>query len=60
VLIMTTNHVERLNSALIQPGWVDKQVAFGLADKDIIAQLFAAGIQPGRNTVLFVRKQAIA
>jgi chaperone BCS1 len=40
VLIITTNHVERLNGALIQPGWVDKQVAFRLADKDIIAQLF--------------------
>src|SRR5438046_10007997 len=25
---------------LIRPGRVDKQVAFGLADKDIIAQLF--------------------
>jgi chaperone BCS1 len=40
VLIMTTNYVERLDGALIRPGQVDKQVAFGLADKDIIAQLF--------------------
>jgi mitochondrial chaperone BCS1 len=40
VLIMTTNHVKRLDSALIQPGRVDKQVVFRLADKDIIAQLF--------------------
>jgi mitochondrial chaperone BCS1 len=40
VLIMTTNHVERLDGALIRPGRVDKQVEFGLADKDIIAQLF--------------------
>lgn len=37
VLIMTTNHAERLDSALIRPGWVDRKVAFGLADKDIIA-----------------------
>jgi mitochondrial chaperone BCS1 len=37
---MTTNHVERLDGALIRPGRVDKQVEFGLADKDIIAQLF--------------------
>jgi chaperone BCS1 len=40
VLIMTTNHVERLDGALIRPGRVDKKVAFGLADKDTIAQLF--------------------
>jgi chaperone BCS1 len=40
VLIITTNHVERLDGALIRPSWVDKQVAFRLADKDIIAQLF--------------------
>lgn len=41
VLIMTTNYVERLDSALIRRGRVDKQVAFGLADKDIIAQLYS-------------------
>jgi chaperone BCS1 len=37
VLIITTNHVDRLDGALIRPGLVDKQVEFGLANKDIIA-----------------------
>lgn len=51
MLIMTTNHVERLDSALIQPGRVDKQVAFRLADKDIIAQLFCNVYSHSNNDV---------
>ncbi|KAH7119564.1 mitochondrial chaperone BCS1 [Dendryphion nanum] len=38
--IMTTNHIERLDPALIRPGRVDKKVAFQLADKDMLSQLF--------------------
>jgi len=40
VLIMTTNHIERLDPALIRPGHTDKKVHFSLADKKISAQLF--------------------
>ncbi|KAF4626888.1 hypothetical protein G7Y89_g11268 [Cudoniella acicularis] len=40
ILIMTTNHVEHLDGALIRPGRVDRKVEFELADKDIISQLF--------------------
>jgi mitochondrial chaperone BCS1 len=32
VLIMTTNHITRLDKALIRPGRVDKKVELGLAD----------------------------
>jgi chaperone BCS1 len=48
---MTTNHVERLDGALIRPGRVDKQVAFRLADKDIIAQLFCNVYSHSNNDV---------
>jgi hypothetical protein len=39
VLIMTTNHIKRLDAALIRPGRVDMKLELGLADRDIIAQL---------------------
>ena len=40
VLIMTTNHIEHLDEALIRPGRADKKVYFKLADRKISAQLF--------------------
>ncbi|PVH91198.1 P-loop containing nucleoside triphosphate hydrolase protein [Periconia macrospinosa] len=40
VLIMTTNHIERLDPALIRPGRADMKVEFQLADRDMISQLF--------------------
>lgn len=45
VLIMTTNHIERLDPALIRPGRVDMRVGFHLADKDMISQLFFHRLQ---------------
>ncbi|KAK8045228.1 mitochondrial chaperone BCS1 [Apiospora rasikravindrae] len=42
VLIMTTNHLEKLDRALIRPGRVDMIVEFGLADADMIASIFRA------------------
>ncbi len=42
VLIMTTNHLEKLDKALIRPGRVDMIVNFGLADRDMIAAIFRA------------------
>lgn len=40
VLIMTTNHIEHLDEALIRPERADKKVHFKLADSKFSAQLF--------------------
>lgn len=40
ILIMTTNHRERLDEALIRPGRVDLQIAFAFASKQVISDLF--------------------
>ena len=42
VLIMTTNHLEKLDKALIRPGRVDMMVEFGLADTEMTAAIFRA------------------
>jgi chaperone BCS1 len=46
ILIMTTNHLEKLDKALIRPGRVDKIVQFGLADADMSASIFRAIYAP--------------
>ncbi|KAK5201528.1 hypothetical protein LTR16_002358 [Cryomyces antarcticus] len=40
VLVMTTNHPEKLDDALIRPGRVDMQVQFGLATRVQTRELF--------------------
>ncbi|KAG5805475.1 hypothetical protein H9Q74_008458 [Fusarium xylarioides] len=40
ILIMTTNHVGKLDEALIRPGRVDFKVEFRLADRETAEQLF--------------------
>ncbi|RYO79286.1 hypothetical protein DL764_010033 [Monosporascus ibericus] len=40
ILIMTTNHIEKLDKALMRPGRIDKTVRFRLADADVLKQLF--------------------
>ncbi len=40
VLVMTTNHPEKLDEALIRPGRVDMQVEFTLATRDQIRDIF--------------------
>jgi len=40
VLIMTTNHIERLDQALIRPGRADEKFEFQLADEKTMVQLF--------------------
>ncbi|EQL29692.1 hypothetical protein BDFG_07745 [Blastomyces dermatitidis ATCC 26199] len=40
LLIMTTNHIEHLDDALIRPGRVDRKVLFQLADKKMCSRLF--------------------
>jgi chaperone BCS1 len=41
VLVMTTNHPEKLDPALIRPGRVDMQIAFTLATKHQIREIFS-------------------
>ncbi|GKT92428.1 mitochondrial chaperone BCS1 [Colletotrichum tofieldiae] len=40
VLIMTTNHIEHLDEALIRSGRVDKKIEFQLADADVVREIF--------------------
>ncbi|KAL4900268.1 hypothetical protein BDW74DRAFT_162346 [Aspergillus multicolor] len=40
VLIMTTNHLQRLDPALIRPGRVDYQIKFHLADRELTKKMF--------------------
>ncbi|KAJ6788298.1 hypothetical protein PWT90_10448 [Aphanocladium album] len=46
VLIMTTNHLESLDKALIRPGRVDMIVQFQLADADMSESIFKAIYMP--------------
>ncbi|KAG9256843.1 putative BCS1 protein precursor [Emericellopsis atlantica] len=46
VLIMTTNHIEKLDKALIRPGRVDMTVEFGRADPGMTASIFRAIYTP--------------
>jgi len=46
VLIMTTNHLEKLDKALIRPGRVDMTVQFGRADAGMTASIFRAIYTP--------------
>lgn len=38
--MMTTNHLEHLDRALIRPGRVDKKIELPNADKDVMFRLF--------------------
>ncbi|KAH6668749.1 BCS1 N terminal-domain-containing protein [Halenospora varia] len=42
VLIMTTNHIEKLDEALIRPGRVDMMVKFDLASTSMLSTIFRA------------------
>ncbi|KAF9767934.1 hypothetical protein IL306_014833 [Fusarium sp. DS 682] len=50
VLIMTTNHPEKLDQALTRPGWIDMEVEFQLADRGIAKDIFRFMFgQPGKQ-----------
>ncbi|OAQ74115.1 BCS1-like ATPase [Pochonia chlamydosporia 170] len=49
ILIMTTNHIEKLDKALIRPGRVDMTIHFGLADSNMIASIFRSIYAPYEN-----------
>ncbi|KAK7416064.1 hypothetical protein QQZ08_012146 [Neonectria magnoliae] len=40
LLIMTTNHIEKLDGALIRPGRIDTQIKFQLVDRDLATQIY--------------------
>ncbi|KAI1177972.1 BCS1 N terminal-domain-containing protein [Nemania sp. FL0916] len=40
ILIMTTNHIEKLDKALIRPGRIDMTINFGLADEYMITNIY--------------------
>lgn len=42
ILIMTTNHIEKLDEALIRPGRVDMKVKFDLASTEMVTTIFRA------------------
>lgn len=50
VLIMTTNHPEKLDAALVRPGRVDRRVAFTLAKREQIRELFVRMYAAGEPT----------
>lgn len=52
LLIMTTNHIERLDPALIRPGRVDMKVEFQLADAGMISQLFSLVYDPQQQQAI--------
>lgn len=42
ILVMTTNHIEKLDAALLRPGRVDCTVHFGRADRHVLVGMFKA------------------
>jgi mitochondrial chaperone BCS1 len=42
ILVMTTNHIEKLDSALLRPGRVDLTIHFGRADRHVLKGMFKA------------------
>lgn len=45
IIIMTTNHPEVLDSALVRPGRIDVKVDFGYADRGLIVDMFEAYLE---------------
>jgi chaperone BCS1 len=58
VLIMTTNHLDKLDKALIRPGRVDMTVQFGKSDAQMSAAIFRAIYSPyaGEDTPAYAEK----
>ena len=52
ILIMTTNHIEKLDKALIRPGRIDMSIHFGLADSGMSASIFRAIYAPYEDEMM--------
>lgn len=48
---MTSNHLTRLDDALVRPGRVDQKVELGLTDKKMTADLFCVVFKPVEGDV---------
>lgn len=56
ILIMTTNHIEKLDKALIRPGRVDMVIPFALADAEMTSAIFRAMYAPYDNETVARRR----
>ena len=56
---MTTNHIKRLDDALIRPGRVDLQIELGLADKKMTADLFCVVFKPTEEDAALSRNASL-
>ncbi|KAK2005930.1 mitochondrial chaperone bcs1 [Colletotrichum eremochloae] len=57
VLIMTTNHIEHLDEALIRSGRVDKKIEFQLADADVVRKIFNTVFQKSEEELPDLQKR---
>ncbi|KAK2748508.1 hypothetical protein FQN57_000641 [Myotisia sp. PD_48] len=57
VLVMTTNHPEKLDEALIRPGRIDMTVEFTLANKEQTREIFIRMYSPDRPDSITLKKQ---
>ncbi|KAJ5982493.1 mitochondrial chaperone bcs1 [Penicillium sp. IBT 35674x] len=46
ILVMTTNHADKLDPALVRPGRIDKRANFTLGDRDVVSQIYCLVFQP--------------
>lgn len=46
VLVMTTNHLENLDEALVRPGRIDQKIELGLTDREILVNHFRTVYEP--------------
>jgi chaperone BCS1 len=64
VLIMTTNHPDKLDSALVRPGRVDRRVGFKLAMsqqvKELFVRMYSAGDTSATSNISFANGQPVA
>ncbi|KAH8429711.1 BCS1 and AAA domain-containing protein [Aspergillus melleus] len=60
ILVMTTNHPDKLDAALLRPGRVDMSVEFGYAETEDIRELFTAIYASLEGDVRLPRGRAMA